>query len=963
MEGEHVLELLKEAVTDCTRAQEDAGIVPFTSSGLLLSAVESFLTAGLIGNRAVTADPWLVVTSIERAFPLQLAPAVEAAKAQAEPEQTRSLLQLWIIQAAADGSLATLISKVCTAYARTSAIRNRELTSGFQAAVEPLKGCVFQHVLELEAPADVTHQPASDVNAGEQRLVASELGDQIYGVAQGLLEMGMALDQPVTENPLLVLLLKLVQSLLVHGQLPRARATQQGWTSMLPHRVASAFDVLLAVEAVQGSMMGVKELQHQAGQSSAAVKVAMWLRKSLNEQALGARMLALCSAVNVLDVWFEGWAAVRQEAVMGKVLGMLASLDGIKFVLVVDAPTVEASQLGPMAMPQRAGQLLASFGRAIASAPSNLPQVLNSGAFSAAINSSQVAFRHASQSLNPGARAPPTLPAILTSGTWDALQGTGSGSVLTPLSTADGCAQPLSPATLAFLHSLGPLPGEGSQSSIGLSPLGQDLQADADALEILSGQEAAGNVDQDWPALQLPQPGSSLPDFEAGDSHADFLDQLLNPRPPESTVDAGRPPQSGPPSDITDEGRGPLAAPEVPGSRSADLDELLLQDMHDVLHESPDLEHSGLHYRRRPASSGPGRQALSVTVTGDNVQQNGAAGNTYTEYVLEVVGADGQAWEVAHRFRDFIALRSLLKEVEGVKLPESWLNLSRARSVTGQSRLTPEVVAARRGMLQHCLRDILAAPTALSCHPALLHFLGAPLPNSSPLQRDPGHAETLPETMPFSGGGRVRLITARPVRRSDEELLELQGGLCAGCQGELALEGPTSRWGFRSKPSNKGIKRCHFHSLLYCPDCHRGETAEVPACVLHEWDFTRYPVSNLALDFLESIYDQPLLCISAVNPGLFARIPLLARTRELRQRACKALAAASAAGPSAMAQVDALLAKAGSRRYMLDAAEFWAMRELVELSKGAFSSLPGWLSAILQRASDLTTSCLLAHNV
>lgn len=57
------------------------------------------------------------------------------------------------------------------------------------------------------------------------------------------------------------------------------------------------------------------------------------------------------------------------------------------------------------------------------------------------------------------------------------------------------------------------------------------------------------------------------------------------------------------------------------------------------------------------------------------------------------------------------------------------------------------------------------------------------------------------------------------------------------------------------------------------------------------------------------------------------------------------------------------MAKAGSRRYMLDAAEFWAMRELVELSKGAFSSLPGWLSAILQRATDLTTSCLLAHNV
>lgn len=73
-----------------------------------------------------------------------------------------------------------------------------------------------------------------------------------------------------------------------------------------------------------------------------------------------------------------------------------------------------------------------------------------------------------------------------------------------------------------------------------------------------------------------------------------------------------------------------------------------------MLHESSDLEHSGLHYRRRPASSRSnalGRQALSVTVSGDHVQQDGAAGNTYTEYVLDVTGADGQTWQVAHRFR------------------------------------------------------------------------------------------------------------------------------------------------------------------------------------------------------------------------------------------------------------------------------------------------------------------------
>ena len=60
-------------------------------------------------------------------------------------------------------------------------------------------------------------------------------------------------------------------------------------------------------------------------------------------------------------------------------------------------------------------------------------------------------------------------------------------------------------------------------------------------------------------------------------------------------------------------------------------------------------------------------------------------------------------------------------------------------------------------------------------------------------------------------------------------------------------------------------------------------------------------------------------------------------------------------------QAELLMTKASRRRYLLESAEFWAMRELVELSKGAFSSLPAWLAAIVQHAADLTTSSLLAQ--
>ena len=42
------------------------------------------------------------------------------------------------------------------------------------------------------------------------------------------------------------------------------------------------------------------------------------------------------------------------------------------------------------------------------------------------------------------------------------------------------------------------------------------------------------------------------------------------------------------------------------------------------------------------------------------------------------------------------------------------------------------MVSARRGMLQRCLNDITAAPLALSSHPDLLQFLGAPVPETGP---------------------------------------------------------------------------------------------------------------------------------------------------------------------------------------------------------------------------------------
>ena len=60
--------------------------------------------------------------------------------------------------------------------------------------------------------------------------------------------------------------------------------------------------------------------------------------------------------------------------------------------------------------------------------------------------------------------------------------------------------------------------------------------------------------------------------------------------------------------------------------------------------------------------------------------------------------------------------------------------------------------------------------------------------------------------------------------------------------------------------------------------------------------------------------------------------------------------------------MDRLVAAAGPRRQLLESSDFWAMRDLAELSKGAFSELPQWLETAAQRASSLATSALLASS-
>lgn len=131
---------------------------------------------------------------------------------------------------------------------------------------------------------------------------------------------------------------------------------------------------------------------------------------------------------------------------------------------------------------------------------------------------------------------------------------------------------------------------------------------------------------------------------------------------------------------------------------------------------------------------------------------------------------------------------------------------------------------------------------------------------------------------------------------SDEVLFEKQRGKCPGCRKDLTSltigssqnKKTSNLWThatstLSNQQEQKNPRKCEYTNALYCDECHENELAMIPARVLHQWDFTLRPVCSASMAYLTSIYPLPVLCISAVNPGLYARQPILAQIHKKRQ--------------------------------------------------------------------------------
>jgi hypothetical protein len=130
---------------------------------------------------------------------------------------------------------------------------------------------------------------------------------------------------------------------------------------------------------------------------------------------------------------------------------------------------------------------------------------------------------------------------------------------------------------------------------------------------------------------------------------------------------------------------------------------------------------------------------------------------------------------------------------------------------------------------------------------------------------------------------RIKFVTveyAKPTSQAEKtRIIESQHSKCKGCLATLAqsqsmLRGTT--W--------EGVHFCYYTGFMYCSECHTGgdQTATIPARMIHLWDFADYPVCRDAFSFLEVVWPQPIVCVSALNPSLFERVVALRIARQIR---------------------------------------------------------------------------------
>ncbi|URE15670.1 DUF4206 domain containing protein [Musa troglodytarum] len=137
---------------------------------------------------------------------------------------------------------------------------------------------------------------------------------------------------------------------------------------------------------------------------------------------------------------------------------------------------------------------------------------------------------------------------------------------------------------------------------------------------------------------------------------------------------------------------------------------------------------------------------------------------------------------------------------------------------------------------------------------------------------------------------------------------------------------------------------------LSLPVVHSGQSSSFQIELDRSLNFTDLSEENI-------VTDEPMLCVSAINPLLFSKVPALLHVMGIRKNI-------GAMFPYIRCPFRISIQRGfGSRHHLLESNDFFALRDLVDLSKGTFSALPVMLETVSHKILEhITQQCLVCYD-
>ncbi|KAM4626471.1 pleckstrin homology domain-containing family M member 3 isoform 2-T2 [Discoglossus pictus] len=204
-------------------------------------------------------------------------------------------------------------------------------------------------------------------------------------------------------------------------------------------------------------------------------------------------------------------------------------------------------------------------------------------------------------------------------------------------------------------------------------------------------------------------------------------------------------------------------------------------------------------------------------------------------------------------------------------------------------------------------------------------------PKRHPSLRDIQRSKRQSVTTSFLG-----ILTTLALERG----LTAQSFKCAGCQKPIGL-------------SNGKAKVCSYSGWYYCSTCHVDDSFIIPARLVHNWDTSKHKVSKQAKEFLEYVYEEPLIDLQRENLLLYRHVDALAQVLRLRQQ-LKSLRAYLFSCRAVVAED--LRRRIFPREYLFQQIHLYSLADLQQVVEG---KLAPFLLKVIKFATAHVYSCSL----